>query len=325
MEKVNGIWIFVEINNNEIHYSTFELLAKARQLSEVNQEKVVAIVLGSSDYNDTLIGYGADEVIVVADEAYRDYNPMLYRDAVVELANKYQPSILMLAATHMGRSLAPLIQGGLMTGLTADVLDLRINADNKLEQIKPSYGDNLMCTIIVPDAYPQMCTVRPNVFTALDFDDSRSGNVITEDIISNNEHTFEVLKRERIAVSADSIVEAERIVAVGRGIKNQDNLVYINDLAETLKAKVGVTRPLAENGWYTLDEQIGQSGVSVSPKLLLNFGIAGAVQYTVGMTNADFVFSVNTDENASIFKESDYGYLGDAKDFAQQLIKALNK
>ncbi len=326
MSKESGIWVFVQIDNEKIHYSTFELLAKARELSEVNKEKVVAILLEEKDSNNakTLIGYGADEVIVIRDTNFKHYNPILYTDSIVYLAKKYNPSIFLFLATTLGRSLAPRVQGVLQNGLTADTLDLRINKDNKLEQIKPSYGDNLMCTIIVPETYPQVSTIRPNVFKALDFDENRVGVITLEKVSSNLDLDYEVLSYENIERNADSLSDANRIVAVGRGIKDKDNLAYIEQLATLLKTKVGVTRPLAENGWYTLDEQIGQSGVSVTPELILNFGIAGAIQYTVGMKDSDFVFSVNTDEKASIFNVSDYGYVGDAKEFLIELIKILS-
>lgn len=326
-KEAQGIWVYVELNHGEIHSSTFELLAKARELSEKNGEEVTAVLLETEATNhaDTLIGYGADQVIVVKDEKFDHFNPTLYKDAIVPLAEKYEPSIFLLAATFKGRSLAPRIQGALKTGLTADCLDLSIDEKGRLAQIKPSYGDNLMCTIIIPDARPQMTTVRPNVFIPLDFDGERTGEIIQEDLVLEETIPYEVLEQEVIEIDADNISEADRIVAVGRGIKNQADLKVPEKLADLLHAKIGATRPLAENGWYTLEEQIGQSGYTIQPELILNFGIAGAVQYTVGMKNSKFVFSVNTDEDATIFKESDYGYVGDAKIFAQELIKALEK
>jgi electron transfer flavoprotein alpha subunit len=326
-KQAKGIWVFVEINHGEIHASTFELLGKAQALSQSNHEKVTAILLETPHLNHapTLIGYGADQVIVVKDERFNIFNPTLYKDAVVELAKKYEPAIFLFAATYMGRSLAPRIQGALDTGLTADCLDLSINEKGQLVQIKPSYGDNLMCTILIPEARPQMTTVRPFVFTPLAFDGTRQGEIIEEKLILEEAFVYEVLEQEKLEVKAESLAQAKHVVAVGRGIKKQENLTHVEALAKLLNAKVGVTRPLAENGWYSLDEQIGQSGHTIQPDLILNFGIAGAVQYTVGMKNSKFVFSVNSDADAGIFKESDYGYVGDAKTFAQELIKAIEK
>ncbi len=326
-KETTGIWVFVEINHNEIHPATFELLSKAQELSQKNQEKVTAILFETLKTNHalTLIGYGADQVVVVKDDKFSMFDPIIYKDAFVNLAHKYQPSIILFAATFIGKSLAPRIQGALKTGLTADCLDLSINDKGQLVQIKPSYGDNLMCTILIPEARPQMTTVRPYVFTPLKFDDKRKGEVIEEKMELVNPFVFEIIKQEKIANKAETISDAKHVVAVGRGIKQEADLKEIEKLANLLNAKIGVTRPLAEKGWYPLEQQIGQSGQTIQPELILNFGIAGAVQYTVGMKNSKFVFSVNTDKNAAIFKESDYGYLGDAKTFATELIKVLTK
>lgn len=327
MTQNNNIWVFAQHDNQNIDASTFELLGKAQSLNEKQKAEVVAILLQTpdQDFSKALIAHGADKVITIKDDAFKTYNPVLYKDAIVTIAEKYDPSIFLFAATFMGRSLAPRVQGALKTGLTADCLDLDIDDEGKLLQIKPSYGDNLMCTIIIPNARPQMTTVRPHVFTPLASDENRVGTVVEEKVNLKNDMIYEVLETEEIIQTADDITEANTIVAIGRGLVSKDNLPLVEDLAEKLNAKIGVTRPLAENGWYTVKEQIGQSGVNVQPELILNLGIAGAVQYTVGMKNAKFSFSVNKDEHASIFKESDYGYVGDAKAFTQALLSLLNK
>ncbi len=320
-----GVWVVAELDQHGIHSSTLELLGKAHEISKARNEQVTAILLETdqSNFADTLIGYGADQVLVVKDPQFENFDPTLYKDAVKQLAEEYEPNIILFAASLKGRSLAPRIQGALQTGLTADCLDLSIDDKGQLVQVKPSYGDNLMCTILTPDHRPQMATVRPNVFKPIAYDDSRTGQVIELPMSFNRTYTYEVLKSIPSDEQVNNITDAERIVAVGRGMKSKDNLVHTEQLAHLLKAKVGATRPLAENEWYTHEEQIGQSGVTVQAKLLLNFGIAGAIQYTVGMNNAQFVFSVNKDEKAAIFKESDYGYIGDAKTFAQALVKQL--
>ena len=325
IQETKGIWVYAEVTDHTINPATYELLAKAQELKAINQEPVIAVLLKTSqdNYEKDLIAYGADCVVVVSSELFEDYDPRLYKDALVTLANRYRPSTFLLAATFQGRSLAPRTQGALQTGLTADCLDLTINDQGKLVQIKPSYGDNLMCTILIPSQYPQMTTVRPNVFKPLEYDANRKGEVIQEAIDLSKDYTYEVISRIAIEVKPNSLTDANHVVAFGRGIKSQEDVIYLEKLAEKLNAKIGVTRPLAENGWYTINEQIGQSGVTITPELILNFGIAGAVQYTVGMKDAKFVFSVNKDEHAAIFKNSDYGYIGDAKEFAIELTKQL--
>ena len=326
--KATEIWVFVELEQGNIHPSTLELLAKAHDLSVNSNHQTVSAVLletNQTDHASTLIGHGADQVILVKDDQFETFDPTFYKSVIKELAEKYTPAIFLFGATFKGRALAPRVQGALQTGLTADCLELSINAEGQLVQIKPSYGDNLMCTILIPNHFPQMTTVRPSVFQPLDFDENRKGTVIEETVTLKREYTYEVLESFKKEKQVNSIQDAERIVAVGRGMKSQDNLVYTERVAELLNAKIGATRPLSENGWYTPNEQIGQSGVTIQPELLLNFGIAGAIQYTVGMNNSKFVFSVNKDENATIFKESDYGYVGDATAFAKALNKLLEE
>lgn len=324
-KETQGIWVLAEIKDTRIQESTFELLAKAQELKSKTNEDVTAILLEqpSDRHEDQLIGYGADRVIVVKSDLFSFFDPVLYRDAIVELARRHQPSIFLLAASFQGRSLAPRIQGALQTGLTADCLDLSIDEQGHLVQIKPSYGDNVMCTILIPAAYPQMTTVRPGVFKALPYQADRRGEIIVEALNLSRRFTFERIGKTAVSIKPNSIKDAKRIVAFGRGIKNRADCVHLEQLAEQLNAKIGVTRPLAENGWYSVNEQIGQSGVTIEPDLILNFGIAGAVQYTIGMKDSKFVFSVNKDERASIFRESDYGYVGDAKAFAIELSKQL--
>lgn len=323
--KSSGIWVVAEISEGIIHPSTLELLGKAHEMSQNSQDSVTAILLETSQTNHaaSLIGHGADQVFVVKNDLFADFDPALSKTAIKQLADDYQPNIILFAATLKGRALAPRLQGALQTGLTADCLDLSINDKGQLLQIKPSYGDNLMCTILTPTRRPQMATVRPNVFNTLPFDNTRQGAIIDITIALERPYTYQVLERIPGEPQTNQITEADKVVAVGRGMKMQDNLVYTEKVADLLGAKVGATRPLAENGWYTHDEQIGQSGVTIQPQLLLNFGIAGAIQYTVGMNQAKFVFSVNKDPKAAIFKESDVGYVGDAVAFAKALAKQV--
>lgn len=326
-QNAKGIWVYAEITNHIINPATYELLAKAQELKETNQEPVIAVLLKTDkdNFEKELIAYGADQVLVVNSDLFEFYNPTVYEEAIVNLAKRYNPSIFLLAATFQGRSLAPRVQGALQTGLTADCLDLKINEEGNLVQIKPSYGDNLMCTILIPSQVPQMTTVRPNVFKPLDYDDTRQGEVIQETLNLTKKHTYELIEQTPLESQPNSLTDAKNVVAFGRGIKSKDDMVHLENLAQNLNAKIGVTRPLAENGWYTINEQIGQSGVTITPDLILNFGIAGAVQYTVGMKDSKFVFSVNKDEHASIFKTSDYGYIGDAKGFAIELSKQITE
>src|SRR5690554_5119454 len=224
-QNAKGIWVYAEITNHIINPATYELLAKAQELKETNQEPVIAVLLKTNkdNFEKELIAYGADQVLVVNSDLFEFYDPTVYEEAIVNLAKRYNPSIFLLAATFQGRSLAPRVQGALQTGLTADCLDLKINEEGNLVQIKPSYGDNLMCTILIPSQVPQMTTVRPNVFKPLDYDETRQGEVIQATVHLTKKYTYELIEQTALEIQPNSLTDAKNVVAFGRGIKSKDD------------------------------------------------------------------------------------------------------
>jgi electron transfer flavoprotein alpha subunit len=321
-ENATGIWVFAETRDDKLESTVPELLAVSHDLSKVTGEKVTAVLLERQDLDlaPALIEYGADVVLEVRSDILGDFDPVLYKDALAQLVEKYNPNIFLFGATHKGRALAPRLQARLQTGLTADCLELVIDDTGLLVQTKPSYGDNLMCTITCPEARPQMATVRPNVFHPLPRNPENAGTVVSEELSLEPNENYRVVKKTRVPAQVSSIGNADKIVSIGRGIGARTNLTQVQLLAERLHAGIGVTRPLADNGWFSHDEQIGQSGITVQPRLLLNLGISGAVQYKAGMKNSGVVVSVNRDIDAPIFSVSNYGYVGDVNEFVQALL-----
>ena len=232
------------------------------------------------------------------------------------------PNTFIFPATVVGRSVAPRLQARLRTGLTADCLDLKFE-DDLLVQTKPSYGDNIMCEITIPNHHPQMATARPNVFTA----EKENNPALKVEEISNldweKDTKLQIKSQILPPKTSNDITQAQRIVALGRGDKTDAGIEMANSLAKKIHATVGVTRPLTDLDQYTITEQIGQSGQTVAPDLLINLGVSGAVQYTAGIANAKTVVSVNTDENAQIFKYSDYYFVGNALEFSKVLEAIL--
>jgi electron transfer flavoprotein alpha subunit len=327
MNDNDNIWVFAEQSGGRLAGVTLELLAKARELERKTGGSVAAVLLGDDlgEIASELLAYGADAVIEAASPNLRDYKPVPYARALQSLVEKHSPSILLFGATTLGRDLAPRLQAKLLTGLTADCLDLDMDENGLLVQTKPSYGDNVMCQIVCPDTRPQMATVRPKVFSPMERIENPSGQVIREEINVPDDEHYQVIGRSAANICETSVADADRLVCLGRGACGEGAVEAARALAGELCAAIGVTRPLTDSGQFTHDDQIGQSGTTVKPKLIINFGISGAVQYTVGMQNSELIVSVNKNEDAPIFGVSHYGYAGDAAEFMTAFLEALKR
>lgn len=323
MELLKENWIFAEVDLNKVNPITYQLITKMNQVS--NLPVTVVLIEGSNEsLEDDIKEYGPDKIITIKNDQLAQGNDLEMTNALDTLIDKTgRPNSFVFAATVVGRSLAPRLQARLRTGLTADCLDLHFEDDDTLVQTKPSYGDNIMCEIVVPNHRPQMATVRSNVFEAKKFNNPSTKviNITNLKVVKDNQLT--ILSKPLPQESAESITEASRIVAIGRGDKTEENLTNAKRLADKLHAVIGVTRPLTDLDEFDINDQIGQSGQSVSPDILINLGISGAVQYTAGISNAKTIVSANTDKDAPIFKYSDYYYVGNAEEFSKALERAL--
>lgn len=318
MTVIKENWIFAETELQKINPVTYQLITKMNQIS--HDPVVVVLIEGQADkLENQLSEYGPDKIMTIKDDALVNGDDLEITNALNNLIKlKGTPNTFIFPATIVGRSIAPRLQARLRTGLTADCLDLKFE-DDLLIQTKPSYGDNIMCEIIIPDHRPQMATARPNVFSAEKYDNPE---LTIEDITNldwQKDSNLEIKTQVLPPKTSDDIATAKRIVALGRGDKTDPGIKTAQQLAQKLHANVGVTRPLTDLDNFTIDDQIGQSGQTVAPELLLNLGISGAVQYTAGIANAKVVVSANTDSKAQIFKYSDYYFVGNAQEFAKAL------
>ncbi|MHB8224850.1 electron transfer flavoprotein subunit alpha/FixB family protein [Acidithiobacillus sp.] len=315
-----GIWVFVEMERGQVHHVSWELLGEGRKLADILNVEVGAVILGGS--SDELAAaarsaftYGADVAYIVADPILTDYRNEPYTKAMTDLVNRYQPEILLLGATTLGRDLAGSVATTLLTGLTADCTELAIDPDNRgLLATRPTFGGSLLCTIQTLNYRPQMATIRPRVMAMPEAVPERSGRVISEnpqmqedDIIAK---VLEFIPDE--AQEQAQLAYADIIVAGGRGMGKAENFRLIWDLAAVLGAEVGGSRPVTHAGWLPADRQVGQSGKTVRPKLYIAAGISGAIQHRVGMEASDVIIAINNDPNAPIFDFATYGVIGDA-------------
>lgn len=316
------LWVIAERRLDHIEPTTQQLITKAKVLAG-DQFSVVAILLEATNdrLENELTAYGPDEIRVVRDDRFPTATDAEHADALQQLVTAYQPNSILFGATITGRSIAPRLQAKLQTGLTADCLDLRFD-DDTLVATKPSYGDNIMCEIICPDHRPQMATVRPNTFVAAPA--AGDATITTATVTFHPVDRLEVKAATPVVNTATTVGDASRVVALGRGAASAATIDSATKLAEKLGGRIGVSRPLTDQDRFTHDDQIGQSGNTIHPELILNFGISGAVQYLVGMQDSQTIVAVNADENAPIFDVADYGYVGDAQAFMTALLGQFN-
>lgn len=322
-----GIWVFAEQENGVIESSVFEILAKAQELKAHNGEEISAVLLGADveALAPELIARGADRVIIADDEKLRNYAARPYEQAMTQLAEKYLPSIILYGATTIGRDFAPRVMVSLKTGLTADAIDLVFDEDDVFCQTTPAYGGTIMAHIAIPEKRPQMATVRTKLFTPLEADSSRQGVIIRETVAVTAEDCYKVLSVEAKHADGIPLDQAKVVVSGGRGIKDAEEFRMLEELAALLNGATAASRPLVEDGLLPHSKQIGQSGETVKPELILNFGISGSTQYMIGMQDSGCIVSVNKDKNARIFDISNYGAVADLKALIPALIAEIKK
>lgn len=288
-------------------------------------EEVTALLVGSdvAELVDTLIAYGADKVIVAENENLKSYSGRPYQKVVAEITAKYKPSIFIFPATAQGRDLAPRVMCTLGTGLTADAVDLGFDDEGAFVQTTPAFGGSLLAHIAIPELRPQMVTVRAHVFDALEPDFSRKGEIIVETVDVEADSDYEVLSVQEKVKNGVAIHEAEVLVAGGRGIKKEEDLDQLRELANLIGGEIACSRPLVDDGWLDHSLQIGQSGTTVKPKFILNVGISGSTQYVVGMEKAQTIATINTYGGAELFDVSQYGVVADYAAIIPAIIEEI--
>lgn len=316
-----GTCVYAEMNGDTVHPVGYELLGKAISLGA---SPIYALLIGHGldEAADKLLSYGADKVYVYDDGLYADFRIDTYAAAFEDFINRVKPSSIFVGATNTGRSLAPRVAARFGTGLTADCTMLEMREGTELVQIRPAFGGNIMAQIITPDNRPQFCTVRYKIFSAVTPREP-AGEIIKMKA-SPVESVYEVLNTCRKPSEVD-IAEADVIVAAGRGVKSAKDLAMINELATELDAMTASTRPLIEVGWFDPKRQIGLSGRTVKPKLIITCGISGSVQFSAGMKGADCIIAINNDPEASIFNIAHYGLVGDIYEIVPQLTEMIKK
>jgi electron transfer flavoprotein alpha subunit len=321
----NPVWVIAEQIGGRVLAVSLQLVGHARKLADELETRVEVILLGDEldGQSGQLFAAGADSVFLGSAPELALYQPDLYSEIVVRLAQERQPDILLLGSTFMGRELAPLVAARLQTGLTAHCIDLTLDENKILEQKVPAYGGLL--SIICPDRRPQMATIARGVFPTPELDESRMGEVVqlaVPDGLPRRIQTLEVVREEPEGVPLES---APIVVAGGAGAGDVEGWREIAALADTLQAALGSTRPAVDEGWISLETMIGQSGKMVSPQLYIGVGLSGELQHMVGIVGAQVMVAINIDARSPVFDQVDYGIVDDCREFIPVLTDKLKE
>jgi len=327
MSDHRGLWVFAEQNQGKIKSVTLELLGKGRELADILNVELTAILLGHQVEGlcQELISFGADQVLLADHENLANYKTDTYTRIICRQVQELKPEIILLGATYIGRDLAPRLARRLDTGLTADCTDLEIDTvERLLLQTRPAFGGNIIATIVTPEKKPQMATVRPKVMASLPKDNSRHGKIVRIPVNECAEDLrVRILNIVKEAKRGCHLEDAEIIVAGGRGLGKAENFKIIEDLAGALGGEIGATRDVVDAGWISPEHQIGQTGKVVRPRLYIACGISGAVQHLAGMRDAETIVAINSDPKAPIFAAADFGVVGDVKVIVPALTQMI--
>lgn len=329
MQENQGVWVFIEVNDGKIEGVSLELLGAGRKLADKLEVPLAGVMLGEGvmPLANEVIYAGADQVYVVDHPVLKDYRTESFMKGVCILAEKYKPEIFLYGATPNGKDLASAVATDLSTGLTADTTMLDVDVEKRLlEASRPAFGGNIMATILCKKHRPQMATVRPKVMKALEADSGRKGVIIEEELeLREEDMRTKVLKIVKDVTKKASLAEAHVIVAGGKGMGDIQGFQLIHELAEVIGASVGGTRDVVEAGWLKHEQQVGQTGETVTPKIYFAIGISGAIQHVEGMKNSELIIAINKDPNAPIFDVATYGIVGDALEIIPKLIKQFKE
>ena len=339
MSDKNNLIVYCEFEDGKVSDVSLELLTKGRVLATKLGVKLQALIVGDKldNIENQVFPYGVDVVYKVADARLYPYTSNPHAAVLINLFKEIEPQICLMGATCIGRDLGPRVSSCLHSGLTADCTSLEIGDhkdpktgkeyQNLLYQIRPAFGGNIVATIVNPDCRPQMATVREGVMKKEIFAADYKGEVVNLDAskyVSDADFVVEIIDRH-IEKSKVNIKNSPIIVAGGYGVGSKENFDLLFDLANTLGGEVGASRAAVDAGFVEHDRQIGQTGVTVRPKLYIACGISGQIQHIAGMQESSIVISINNDPNAPINTIADYVITGNMEDIVPKLIKYYKK
>lgn len=324
-----GVWVFAEQRNGILKGVSRELAGLGRRLADQLGVPLTAVLLGElvEDLASEIISCGADRVLVAEHPLLKEYQPEVYAKVLADLVVLQQPEILLIGSTSLGRDFAPRLAIHLRTGLMADCMEIQIDhAQRTVVGIKPVASSDLLASIVCPRHRPQIVTVRPRVLPSPVQDLSRKGAVerITVELQMSEART-RLLKTFKEASASNNLEEASVVVAAGQGVACREDLALVEELASSLGAALGGTRPVVDAGLLPESVQIGQSGKTVRPRLYIACGVHGAAFHVVGMRDSDIIVAINDDPHAPIFQVATLGIVGDLREVVPLLTEKLKE
>jgi electron transfer flavoprotein alpha subunit len=323
-----GVLIFAEQRKSVVHPVAYELLGIGKNLADIKNELLSAVILGHNIEKSAteLLSRGADKVFYYDDPLLEDFRDDPYTELLANICNEIKPSIFLIGATSIGRSMGPKLAARLKTGLTADCTQLNIDEETGLLfQTRPAYGGNIMATIITPQSRPQMATVRYKMMKEASKKQDPKGELIKKDFdASSLPDRVNILGFEK-AKGQVKIVDADIIVSGGRGLGEQKGFEVIQKLAKVLGGAVGASRPTVDEGWIDYHHQVGLSGRTVRPQVYIACGISGSAQHQAGMKTSDVIIALNKDPEAPIFRISTLGAIGDLYEVIPRIIDKIKE
>ncbi len=324
-----SVLVLIYGESNSLSESMKEVLAIGRKLADDLGRKLTAVSIGDSagDIGQQAVSFGADTVILVENDDFKTYDPDLYLAALEQICGYIDPMIILLCHDAVGADLAPRLAFRLRTGLTTDCIDLNLDQESKrLLRTKPVYGGNFV-GVYCSQSDPQIATIREKVFTALERDESREGEIVKwNSALDTTKRRIEHRETIEEQFPGPRLEEAEVIVGVGRGLGGPEPITEIRELATLLGGTIAGTRPTCEKGWLHPKLQVGLTGTKVTPRLYIAIAVSGAVQHLAGLVGTKTIVAINKDPEALIFNESHYGVVGDYKEVLpafKQKVKEL--
>jgi electron transfer flavoprotein alpha subunit len=336
---MNNLFVYLEIENGKVEDVSLELLTKGRTLANQLKCQLEAVAVGSQldNVGKQVFPYGVDVLHTFDDARLYPYTSLPHTSVLVQLFKEEKPQIALMGATSIGRDLGPRVSSALFSGLTADCTSLEIGDHeekkegktytNLLYQIRPAFGGNIVATIVNPENRPQMATVREGVMKKEIFDANYQGKTVAHDVkkyVSDTDFVVSVIERH-IEASKVNIKGAPIIVSGGYGVGSKEGFQLLFDLANTIGAEVGASRAAVDAGFAEHERQIGQTGVTVRPKLYIACGISGQIQHIAGMQESSMIIAINNDPNAPINAIADYVITGDVETVIPKMIKYYKK
>ncbi len=344
---MNNVFVYIEIEGTEVREVSQELLTKGRKLANELKVELHAVVIGTGikgKVEEQILPYGVDKLFVFDAPELFPYTSAPHTDIVVNLFREEQPQICLMGATVIGRDLGPRVSSSLTSGLTADCTQLEIGPyedkksgkvyENLLYQIRPAFGGNIVATIVNPDHRPQMATVRSGVMQKALYEglgDSNGAKALIEckkevvypevgKYVSPEAFVVKVLDHH-VEAAKHNLKGAPIVVAGGYGVGSKEGFDSLFELAKVLHGEVGGSRAAVDAGWIDNDRQIGQTGVTVHPKVYIACGISGQIQHIAGMQDSGIIISINSDPDAPINKIADYVITGTVEEVVPKMIK----